>query len=77
MSKLIPISPEEVLEDFLNTVEIKAAYALMCSTEKEHLYLAWSETLNFIAANYPIYTERAQQLSQYLDTLFNGDPFAD
>lgn len=77
MSKLIPISPEEVYEDFLNTVEIKAEWALTCSTEKEKLYLNWSEVLDFIAANYPVYTERAQQLSQYLDTLFHGNPFTE
>lgn len=77
MSKEIPISPPALIEDFLNTVEIKGEYALMCSTEKEQLYLNWSEALNFIAANYPQCTERAQQLSQYLDTLFHGNPFTE
>lgn len=77
MSKQIPISPQALIEDFLNTVEIKGEYALMCSTEKEQLYLNWSEALNYIAATYPQYTERAQHLAQYLDTLFHGNPFTE
>ena len=77
MAKLIPIPPEDIIEDFLNTVETRAEWVFMCSTEKDDLYLTWSDALDFIAANYPQYTERAQQLSQYLDTLFNGDPFGD
>ena len=77
MSKEIPISIEDVIVDFLNTVETDAEWVLMNCTEKELFYKSWSDALNFIADNYPAYTERAQQLSQYLDTLFHGDPFGD
>ena len=76
MPELIPISPEEVWEDFLNTVEYKAEWVLMNCTDKEALYEQWSYALSEIMT-IPAYTERAQQLSQYLDTLFHGDPFGD
>lgn len=76
MAELIPISPEDVIEDFLNTVEFKAEWVLMNCTDKEALYAQWSSALSEIM-DYPQYTERAQQLSQYLDTLFHGDPFAE
>lgn len=77
MPELIPISVEDIIVDFLNTVETKAEWVLMNCTEKDLLYKNWSDALISIAANYPQYTERAQQLSQYLDTLFHGDPFAE
>lgn len=76
MSKEIPIFPDFVIEDFLNTVEYKAEWVLMNCTDKEALYAQWSSALDEIMT-YPQYTERAQQLSQYLDTLFHGDPFAE
>lgn len=77
MSKEIPISVEDVIVDFLDTVETKAEWVLMNCTDKDLLYKNWSDALISIASNYPAYTERAQQLSQYLDTLFHGDPFAE
>lgn len=76
MSKEIPVLPEFVIEDFLNTVEFKAEWVLMNCTDKEALYEQWSYALSEIMT-IPAYTERAQQLSQYLDTLFHGDPFAE
>lgn len=76
MSKEIPVLPEFVIEDFLNTVEFKAEWVLMNCTDKEALYAQWSSALDEIMA-IPTYTERAQHLSQYLDTLFHGNPFTE
>lgn len=76
MSKEIRISVEVMIEDFLDTIETKAEWVLMNCTDKEALYLQWSAALDEIMA-YPAYTDRAQQLAQYLDTLFDGNPFAE
>lgn len=77
MAEKISISVEVLIADFLDTVETKAAWVLMNCTDKELLYKNWSDALISIATDYPAFTERAQHLSQYLDTLFYGDPFAD
>lgn len=76
MPKEIPISPEDIIEYFLNTVEYKAEWVLMNCTDKEALYAQWSYALSEIMT-IPAYTERAQQLSQHLDTLFHGNPFTE
>lgn len=76
MSKEIPISPEDLINDFLDHVETKAEWLLMNSTDKEATYANWSFALSEIMT-IPAYTERAQQLSQYLDTLFYGNPFTE
>ena len=76
MSKQIPILPEDLINEFLDTVETKAEWVLMNCTNKEALYAQWSSALSEIML-YPAYTERAQQLSQYLDKLYCGDPFVD
>ena len=77
MPKEIPIPIEYVINDFLDTVEYRAEWVLMNCAHKKELYLTWSDSLITIAANYPQYTERAQHLSQYLDTLCHGNPFTD
>lgn len=71
MSKEIPISAEYIINDFLDTVETKAEWVLMNCNDKEALYLQWATALSEIMT-YPAYTERAQQLAQYLDTLCHG-----
>lgn len=76
MSKEIPISVKDVINDFLWTVENKAEWVLLNSTDKETLYTQWSAALGEIM-KYPAFTERAQQLSQYLDALFYGNQFSE
>lgn len=75
MSKEIPIFDEDLINEFLDTVETKANWVLMNCTDIDLLYKTWSDALISIATNYPAFTERAQQLSQYLDKLYWGDPF--
>lgn len=70
MSKEIPISQEEIINDFLNTVEFKAEWVLMNCNDKFALYTQWATALSEIM-EIPMFTERAQQLAQYLDTLYH------
>ena len=76
MSKEIPIPIEDIINDFLDTVEFKAEWVFMNCTDKEALYSQWSSALSEIMT-YPTFADRAQQLSQYLDTLFHGNPFTE
>lgn len=76
MSKQIPISPEDLINEFLDMVETKANWLLMNSTDVDAMYSHLSSALDQIMS-YPAFTERARQLSQYLDKLYWGDPFVD
>ena len=77
MSEHTSISPEEVFKNFLDSVEITIECEFPFIMENKELYFTWSDTLDFIMANYPNLAERAQHLAQYLDTLFHGNPFTE